>query len=395
MNKYIKLSLLIFIFFTIVYGYYIFYIKNQKFIEINGIENFKPNDLNDKISENNYFLYYPSDIRVSQDYTLIKQVDKNGNIINEYKVYDDKFRRINIDQKIADKNNLYLTPFGEAVLENWFYMFNLSSNTFSKVDLDYFKYDVGVHSMKHQGYDILFSTVATHTTGDQQYNEEKNSFKISISNFTTKKSYETSYDYIPSISGGLTTFNDKIVYSTIQNIENKSGIVFIDESGKFDFLSFDGIEKEEVSIIFSDNDSLYLISSNNKFIKVNKNLDYEIFDFGKNFKDYFYDSSLLLDTNSILISLKNRSFSKSSTTILGVLTFNEDIKFNIIDNIGNKNNVLYNIKYMDKNGNIFIIEDIERNKGNIIILDYNNNFKIKNIIPVSYPHLLDLVIEVK
>lgn len=397
MNKYIKLILIVFIFFIIICGYYLFYSKNQNFIEIDGIENFKPNDLIDTNLGNNYFLYYPSDIRVSQDYTLIKQVDNNGNVINKYKVYDDKFRRVAVNQKLSDRDNLYLSLFGEAVLENWFYTFNLSNNTFNRVDLDYFNYDVGVDSIKHQGNDILFSTIATHTTGDQQYNEEKDSFKVSISNFTTKKSYETSYDYIPT-SGGLITFDNKIAYSAMCADENdKKGIVFIDENEELTFFSFDEIEDESLSLILSDDTNLYLLSSENKLIILNKNLEYEIFDISKNFENYRYNSSLVLDENNILVSLSNinRGSSKNDSTILGVLKLKPNIEFNIIDNYKTKMGSSYRLKYMDKNGNIFIVESNEEDKGNVIILDYKNNFKIKNIIPVSYPHLLDLVIEVK
>ena len=50
---------------------------------------------------------------------------------------------------------------------------------------------------------------------------------------------------------------------------------------------------------------------------------------------------------------------------------------------------------MNKYNNIFIIEDKQNDKGNVIILDYNNNFNIKNKIPILYPHLLDLIVEIK
>ncbi|WP_317368845.1 hypothetical protein, partial [uncultured Tyzzerella sp.] len=383
MNKYIKLSLIVvsiflivvFIFFSIICGYYIFYNKNQKFIEIDGIENFNPNDLIDKSSGKNYFLYYPSDIRVSQKYTLIKQVDSNGDIINKYKVYDDKFRRVKANQKILDKDNLYLSLFGEAVLENWFYTFNLSNNTFNRVDLDYFNYDVGVNSIDHQGNDILFSTIATHTTGDQQYNEEKNSFKVSISNFTTKKSYETSYDYIPYGSSGLITFDNKIVYSAMcSNESNKYGIVFIDDNEKLTFFSFDEIENESLSLIYADDTNLYLLSSTSKLIILNKNLEYEIYNISKNYEGYKYSSKLVLDENNILISLRNINIgsSKNDSTILGVLTLKPDIEFNIIDSYKPKNGSLYKLNYIDKNSNIFIIESNRNDNGNVIILDYKN-----------------------
>ena len=69
MKKYTKTLILLSI--LIIVFYLIFSIKkDNKFIEFNNIENFKPNNLIDKSIQDNYFLYYPSDMRVSQSFTI-------------------------------------------------------------------------------------------------------------------------------------------------------------------------------------------------------------------------------------------------------------------------------------------------------------------------------------
>lgn len=394
MKKYIKTLILLSI--LIIVFYLIFSIKkDNKFIEFNNIENFKPNNLIDKNIQDNYFLYYPSDMRVSQSFTLIKQIDNKGNLINSYKIFDNNINRFNIHPKIEDKENLYLS-FYPPNLNNTFYKFDLSNNTFNKINLDYINSNVGIENIKHQGNDILFSTMSEYTKEEEKYNTENFSFKTSISNFTTKQFYDFPYGYTINLQSNLLNFNNNIVCSVIDE-NNKNVLAFLNESGNFKIFTFPEIENEYLYLISCDNDTLYLITSNNKLIKLNKDLKYKITEFNKNYPNYLYDSSLLLDENNILISLVNsdKKSSKNNKTILGILTIKPNIKFTPINTFETNKGSIYKFQYMNKYNNIFIIEDKQNDKGNVIILDYNNNFNIKNKIPILYPHLLDLIVEIK
>ena len=395
MKKYTKTLILLSI--LIIVFYLIFSIKkDNKFIEFNNIENFKPNNLIDKSIQDNYFLYYPSDMRVSQSFTLIKQIDNKGNLINSYKIFDDNnINRFNIHPKIEDKENLYLS-FYPPNLNNTFYKFDLSNNTFNKINLDYINSNVGVENIKHQGNDILFSTMSEYTKEEEKYNTENFSFKTSISNFTTKQFYDLPYGYTINLQSNLLNFNNNIVCSVIDE-NNKNALAFLNESGNFKIFTSPEIENEYLYLISCDNDTLYLITENNKFIKLKKDLKYKITEFNKNYPNYLYDSSLLLDENNILVSLVNsdKKSSKNNKTILGILTIKPTIQFTPINTFETSKGSIYKFQYMNKYNNIFIIEDKQNDKGNVIILDYNNNFNIKNKIPILYPHLLDLIVEIK
>lgn len=395
MKKYTKTLILLSI--LIIVFYLIFSIKkDNKFIEFNNIENFKPNNLIDKSIQDNYFLYYPSDMRVSQSFILIKQIDNKGNLINSYKIFDDNnINRFNIHPKIEDKENLYLS-FYPPSLNNTFYKFDLSNNTFNKINLDYINSNVGVENIKHQGNDILFSTMSEYTKEEEKYNTENFSFKTSISNFTTKQFYDLPYGYTINLQSNLLNFNNNIVCSVIDE-NNKNALAFLNESGNFKIFTSPEIENEYLYLISCDNDTLYLITENNKFIKLKKDLKYKITEFNKNYPNYLYDSSLLLDENNILVSLVNsdKKSSKNNKTILGILTIKPTIQFTPINTFETSKGSIYKFQYMNKYNNIFIIEDKQNDKGNVIILDYNNNFNIKNKIPILYPHLLDLIVEIK
>ena len=84
-----------------------------------------------------------------------------------------------------------ISLFGEAVVEDWYYTYDLSKQKFQKVPLTYFQHNVGVNHIMHYGPDVLFNTIASHKTGDQDYNSQTGDFKMSISNYTEKNSYET------------------------------------------------------------------------------------------------------------------------------------------------------------------------------------------------------------
>lgn len=115
--------------------------------------------------------------------------------------------------------------------------------------------------------------------------------------------------------------------------------------------------------------------------------------------EYLYSQylTLVLDENTILLGLEEQVFDNNyMNTLLYILKLdNNSVNFEILSNVKLKKGASYKANYLDEYVNIFIIENIDSETGNIIILDYNNDYNVKKIIPINYPHLLDLVIEVK
>ena len=75
---------------------------------INGIENFTVEKVG---ADDHYYLFYPADHRVSQGFTLVKEVSNTGEVIKEFEIKDEDFRRAAIHQKPNDSNRLYHFPF--------------------------------------------------------------------------------------------------------------------------------------------------------------------------------------------------------------------------------------------------------------------------------------------
>ena len=181
---------------------------NEKII-VHGIENFEPVSSDGE----NYLLYYPADSRISQKNTIVKEVTTTGDIVREYEIKDSDFRRMSVHQKPNNPNQLYISLFGEPTIDNYFYTYDITKKKFEKVTLDYFDYEVGVDHIMHYGDDTIFQTLVSHKTGDQNIQADTNEFNVSISNYSTKKSFETEYGHAPKWSP-LLKFNNKILRFT-------------------------------------------------------------------------------------------------------------------------------------------------------------------------------------
>ncbi|WP_099305775.1 hypothetical protein [Bacillus sp. Marseille-P3800] len=77
-------------------------------INVEGIENFKPLK---STSEETYLLFYPSDSRNSQEVTLVKEINQEGEVIKEYLIHDEDFRRVSTHQKPNEINDVFLLYF--------------------------------------------------------------------------------------------------------------------------------------------------------------------------------------------------------------------------------------------------------------------------------------------
>lgn len=184
---------------------------------INGIENFEPKPSKKR---GNFLLFYPADPRVSQESTIVKEVTKKGEIVREYAIKDSDFGRMLIQQKPNDLNKLYISFFGDATIDNYFFTYDIAKRKFNKVNLEYFRYPVGVAHIQHYGEDTLFQTIVSHKTGDQNIDQKTKEFKMSISNYSIKKSIETEYGFVPKWTP-LLGFNNKLFYGTSGEVKEK------------------------------------------------------------------------------------------------------------------------------------------------------------------------------
>ncbi|PJN88081.1 hypothetical protein [Bacillus sp. mrc49] len=180
-KKYLPLILLSFVF--VVIAFVFFKKESTQRIVVNGIGNFNPVPSNGK----NYLLFYPADLRVSQKNTIVKEVTNQGDIVREYEIKDRDIRRMSFHQKPNDINKLYISFFGEATIDNYYFTYNIKEKKFTKVNLNYFEHKVGVDHIIHYGDDILFQTLVSHKTGEQNVNLENNEFNVSISDYSIKK----------------------------------------------------------------------------------------------------------------------------------------------------------------------------------------------------------------
>ncbi len=192
-------------------------ISSIEVINLKGIKSLE----NIVIDDENMLLVYPADARVSQEYTIVREVTKQGVEVSEYRIKDENFKRVKLHQKPSNRKTVYMTTFGEPILEDRYYTFNTSSHNITKHDLDYFDQKVGISHINHFGDNVLFQTIASHVTGDQAFNSETGEFKVSISDFSTQKGYETEYGYLPSGDSILGT-NRYIYYSTTSKV-NEDG----------------------------------------------------------------------------------------------------------------------------------------------------------------------------
>jgi hypothetical protein len=361
---------------------------------INGIENFTVEKVG---ADDHYYLFYPSDHRVSQGYTLVKEVSETGEVIKEFELKDKDFRRAAIHQKPTDTNRLYISLFGEAVVEDFYYTYDLSKQKFQQVPLTYFQHNVGVNHIMHYGTDVIFNTIASHKTGDQDYNSQTGDFKMSISNFTEEKSYETEYGRAPDWSPIL-QFNNNFIYAGSGQV-NDAGIpenTFVAiadpnlETAKY--MNFDR-KAAQFAPIFSTEENAYILADTGELFVMDKDLSYETYEPYKDLpkQDVYYSAGQFLMLNE---EVALQGVHHDGKTMLGLLTLSEEPKFDLLEKDYLNPTNSYKILYQDfNNKSIYIIEgEGDDKKGNLLVID-NTNFDLIHKIPIEYHYLLDMVIK--
>ena len=371
-----------------------FIIPTSNLAEVLGIENFTLDG-----SEADYVLIYPADWRVSQNYTLIKEVTKSGEELKKYKIIDEDFRRAMIHQKPTDQTTLYLSLFGEPVIQNWFYTYDLKSQKFNKVPINYFTYDTGVNHIMHYGEDIIFNTIVSHKTGDQVLNPNTHDFKVSMSNYTTEKSYETEWGFEPLWSPIL-QFNDHIIYASTNVLTDdgtwsNSYVVMINEKdGTFKTTDYHLEPTTEFYPIYTNGEKAFILNRYGELIVLDQNFDYEIvkpYEFVPLKEQYYiHNGFLMLDEKRALQVISEHD---RSVDIMGILELSQSPHFSPIEKDYLHEDRYYRILYQDIEAEvIFIIEEDYNGKGKALIID-RNSFDLIDSFPVDYPHLLDIIIK--
>ncbi|GIN73085.1 hypothetical protein J14TS2_35600 [Bacillus sp. J14TS2] len=368
--------------------------SGKKMITVKGIENFMSEAMG---KSGHYLLFYPADQRVSQEMTLIKEVTKTGKDIQQYKIIDNDFRRMNIQQKPTDFNQLFISFYGEPVVDNFYYTYDIENKQFKKSNLDYFDYEVGVDHMQHFGDDVLFQTIVSHKTGEQNTNFDTGEFNISISNATTQESFETEYGHVPKWTPIL-SFAGKMIYGVSGRINAKdqyenSGIAIIDltnETVEYESFATDSID---LAPIYASNEHAYIMGSNGNLYVYDKEFHYTSYSpFENLFKQAEYEvneaEQLALDDKRILYCLP---IDEEGDT-LGILSLRKEPMFEPLAEISQPGNT-YRLLYQDKgNKEIYIIERNDKEE-NMIVLD-RKNLHIKSKFPVENAHLLDFIIKI-
>ncbi|OMP68453.1 hypothetical protein [Domibacillus epiphyticus] len=368
--------------------------EQKKRVVVNGVENLA---FMNEIPEDHYLLFYPSDVRASQEFVLVKEVSETGEIIKEYEVHDDAFRRMKVHQKPANPNELYISFFGEAVIENCYYTYDTQKRTFKKVDLAYFKYDTGVDHIMHYGPDVLLQNLVSHKTGDQNLNEETGNFQMSITNDTEQKSYETEYELIPLWSP-LLELGNKIIYAGIGEEDNqgvaKGAIGLIDrKTGQTIYMDF-GQKSSQFYTVYGTENHAYIISNEGKMFVLNQDLTFKEYDTFKSVPaqdSYFTDSggNLLIDQDRALHFV----YSEQNGPTLGLLTFKGEPAFSPMNKSYIQPDMNYRILYQDtEQGEIYMVESDGEEKGNLLVID-SKTFDLVHKISIEYDHLLDFVVK--
>lgn len=361
---------------------------------INGIESFTVEKVG---ADDHYYLFYPADHRVSQGHTLVKEVSITGEVIKEFELKDEDFRRAAIHQKPNDSNLLYISLFGEAVVEDWYYTYDLSKQKFQMVPLTYFQHNVGVNHIMHYGPDVIFNTIASHKTGDQDYNSQTGDFKMSISNFTEEKNYETEYGRAPDWSPIL-QFNNNFIYAGSGQV-NDAGIaentflaIADPNLGTAKYMNFDR-KAVEFAPIFTNGENAYILADTGELFIMNKDLSYETYEPYKDIpkQDFYYNAGHFLMLSD---ELALQGVQEGDKTVLGLLTLSDEPKFDLLEKDYLNPTNSYKILYQDfNNKSIYIIEgDGDDKKGNLLVVD-NTNFDLIHKIPIEYHYLLDMVIK--
>ncbi|MRX71572.1 hypothetical protein GJU40_05200 [Bacillus lacus] len=385
-KRYLILALVLIIFIASIYA---LLSRNTETILVDGIEKFEPLK-----NSNHYLLYYPADKRVSQENTIVKEVTADGKVVREYEIRDQYFRRMSAHQKPNHSNSLYISLFGEATIDNYYYTYDISKKKFQRVKLDYFDYEVGVDHIMHYGDSVLLQTLVSHKTGEQNVNAETNEFNVSISNFSTQNSFETEYGHAPKWAP-LLQFNGKIIYGTSGQVDEEdiyvnSGIGVIDlENQKAEYMNIN--KNADMYPLYSTEEYAYVLGESGEVISYNTDFDYEVqkpFQ-GMSKDDIFFNeesSQLLLNSITALYQV----YSQKKGSIIGLLTYEPALTFQPLQKEYLDPDSSYRFLYQDQeNGEIYIISSSEREE-KLLVID-NTSFSLKADIPVTNSHLLDFV----
>lgn len=368
-----------------------------------GIESFSY----EGTEEDHFLLFYPADWRVSQNNSLIREVNSSGELIDEYEILDEDFRRMLIHQKPNDLNTLYISQFGEAVIDNYFYTFDIEEGRFKKQAITYFTYDTGVNHIMHYGKDIFFSTIVSHLTGDQDLNPETGEFKMSFSNFTREESFETEAGREASFRPIL-QFQGKIIYSgdgssadLDEGKVDQRFVAFVDElTGEQEYKNFGFDPYTSFAPLYAKEEFAYILASKGEVIVLDREFQAEIYepfrDFEPEDKNFYFedpDNFLMLDEERALFVFYDY---ESDENNLGLLSFREQVKFTPLDKPYINKLSYYRILYQDAAaGLIYLLErnnDFPDHDGKLLIIA-SEGFDLIHEVPVKYEHLLDMVIK--
>lgn len=360
-----------------------------KYIRVNGIEQFSPETLE---SEGHYLLFYPADYRFSQEFTLVKEVTNTGEVVKQYRIFDNDFGRMAPHQKPNDINQLYISFFG-GIGGEYYFTYDIQQNRFKKVDLGYFDYKVGMDHIRHYGDDVVFQTLASHKTGDQ-------GFYSSISNVTTQQSLETDYLRSPH-SSPLLDFNGKVLYGTLGIVEDDEyeyhGLAVADlhnESIKYETFGTDNIS---LIPLFSTTDYAYIMGDNGKMYVYDQDFQFKIYEPFKHLpRQDDYDTSgnrqLALDEDRILYCLNDGNDKYS----LGVFHLNDEPVFELFNKDFSNTDRWYEPLYQNVEEKEIYVKEMSntKKKNHIIVLD-SDSLELKAKFPVRDNHLLDFVVKIK
>lgn len=351
------------------------------------ITNFKPG------SSGNLFLFYPSDNRVSQLKTYVKEVDNAGEVINVFSIEDADFRRAEPFQNPLYPNTIYLSLFGEAKIENFFYEFDLNTKTFAKKKIDYFKEPLGVSNVFHYGKQLNFSTILSHETGEQ--NEKDGLFNVSISNIDSEKTVETPYGASPAYTP-LLGFNNNVFYGANLTLNKKDeftgkGIVSTNlETGEFKFLNPENDTTASYLPFYTNDDFMFFLSDSGVFYKYDKDMRVTHHKFltseqlDKGYSIDIENKPLFINKHEALYTVSH------SKTALLLLIDIDTLSFKEIPIKGSYESIRL-MSYDNTKDEIYILGE-KGDSADLLTLD-DITLHIENKFKVDYPHLLDFVIK--
>ncbi|PXW89591.1 hypothetical protein DFR56_102369 [Pseudogracilibacillus auburnensis] len=359
-------------------------------IKITGIENISFENVN---NSNTFYLVYPASR--SQKETLIKEVLTTGEVIREFEVTDEVFRRFHVNQKPNELHQLYMSLKGQAIIDNCFYIYDIDKKKFTQVKIDEYLYGkVGIRQIKHYGNDILFEAISnTETT---HFDEERDYYGSSISNFSKKVSWEVTKGY-KATDEAILQFGHKIIYGNYhENNEYQSSIAIINSlTGTTEHVSLDDeIGEWEYFPLYATEEHAYILGEQGMLYVLNQQLNvkkYTPFDSMPQQECYHdMNASLFIDHLTALhIVYKEENV---SIPTLGIFSFHDIPTFTIIDTDYLRENYYYKILYQDvKKQEIYLLGTDENNDHLLVI--HHKTFDLLYDIPIEDGESLDLVIK--